>query len=64
VISESCSEALTLVESEPLLSLIKDKDDILVIYELVMMDLAYLNHQINLEELKALASKHDILDSD
>jgi hypothetical protein len=45
-------------------SLIKDKDDILVIYELLVLDFVYINHSINCEDFKAIVVKHDLLIDD
>jgi hypothetical protein len=64
ILIECTSQALKEVQSEELSSLISEKDDILVIYELLVLDFVYINHTINSEEFKAIVSKHDLLTSD
>lgn len=41
------------------MDLIKEKDDILVVYELLVFDLAMVHKDINCEEFKALAQKYE-----
>ena len=40
--------------------MIKEKDDILVVYELLIIDLAMVHKDINVEEFKALAQKYNV----
>ena len=64
ILIECTSLALKEVSTEEVNSLITEKDDILVIYELLLYDYVYLNHSINCEDFKAIVSKHGIVKDD
>ena len=61
---ECSSGALEEVESEEVRSLIKDKDDILVVFESIMFDKIMLTHHINCEEFKALTSRYHLAEDE
>ncbi len=64
ILIECTTQALKEVQMEELSSLIHEKDDILVIYELLVLDYVNINHSINCEDFKAIVSKHDLLTED
>lgn len=64
ILLECTKLALKEVQNEELLDLIKEKDDILVIYELLVLDFVNINHSMNCEDFKAIVSKYDLLTKD
>ena len=52
--------ALTKVSSREILDEIAQKDEILIIFDALMVDYALLNHNISGDEFKATVSKYDL----
>lgn len=57
---ESATLALERVQSKDILDEIAQKDEILIIFDTLLVDYAYLNHGIVGDEFKATLSKYDL----
>ena len=57
---ECATLALERVQSKEILEEIAQKDEILIIFDALLVDYALLNHNVSGEELKATVSKHDL----
>lgn len=58
---DCCSQALTRVQEQVILECIGDKDEILFIFDGLIVDYALLKYNIHGDEFKSLLSKHDVL---
>ena len=57
---ECATLALERVQSKEILEEIAQKDEILIIFDALLVDYALLNHNVSGEELKATVSKYDL----